>query len=74
VKKYKILHTELLNSSYEERLQMPGMLKMRADMIAAASIIVTFVLKKTKIKDVILSNYSLKEGVLFEYLQKNKLI
>ena len=72
LKKYKLLHRELLNCSYEERLKIPGMLKMRADMIAAASIIVTFVLKKTKIKDVILSNYSLKEGVLFDYLQKNK--
>jgi exopolyphosphatase/guanosine-5'-triphosphate,3'-diphosphate pyrophosphatase len=74
VKKYKNLHVELLASTYEERLRMPGMLKMRADMIAAASIIVTFVLKKTKISDILLSNYALKEGVLFEYLQKNKII
>ncbi len=69
---YKKLHRELLNCNYEERLQIPGMLKMRADMIAAASIIVTFVIRKTKIKKVILSNYSLKEGILFDYLQKNK--
>lgn len=72
LKKYNNLHQNLLRCSLEERLRIPGMLKMRAEMIAAASIIVTFVLRTTKIKNVILSTYSLKEGVLYEYLQKNK--
>ena len=63
---YKKLHLRLMKSTYAERIHMPGMLRMRADMIVPASLLLTFVLRKTKLKELHLSTYSLKEGLLSE--------
>jgi exopolyphosphatase / guanosine-5'-triphosphate,3'-diphosphate pyrophosphatase len=61
---YKTLHKELIQSTYNERLIMPGMLRMRADMIVLASLLLTFVIRKSGIKNLHLSTYALKEGLL----------
>jgi exopolyphosphatase/guanosine-5'-triphosphate,3'-diphosphate pyrophosphatase len=61
---YQKLHNVLVKSSYAARLQMPGMLRMRADMIVMASLLLTFVLNKCAIKHLELSTYALKEGLL----------
>lgn len=63
---YRKLHRQLLLSSYQERIILPGMLRMRADMIVPASLLLTFVLRLTGLKDLHLSTYSLKEGLLSE--------
>jgi exopolyphosphatase/guanosine-5'-triphosphate,3'-diphosphate pyrophosphatase len=52
---------------------MPGMLKMRADMIVTASLLLTFVLRSCKINQLELSTYALKEGLLVRQLRKNHL-
>ena len=62
---YKI-HELLLPSTYEERLEMPGLVFMRADMIVIGKILVNLVLKKAHIQHLYLSKYALKEGVLNE--------
>ncbi|MBK9402121.1 MAG: exopolyphosphatase [Bacteroidetes bacterium] len=61
---YRTLHRELLSSTYKERLRIPGMLKMRADMILLASLLLTFVLRKATINEIHLSTHALKEGIL----------
>lgn len=63
---YRKLHKELEKSTYKERLLMPGMLRMRADMILLASVLLTFVLQYTQIQSLHLSTYALKEGALAE--------
>lgn len=63
---YQRLHQQLIRSSYAERIHMPGMLRMRADMIVPASVLLTFVLRFTGLNDLHLSTYSLKEGLLSE--------
>ena len=68
LKSYHRLHKELVHSSYKERLKIPGMLRMRADMIVLASLLLTFVLQKTRIGKLELSTYALKEGILSEML------
>ncbi|MFN5323710.1 MAG: exopolyphosphatase [Bacteroidota bacterium] len=64
VRQFRELNNILVASSHAQRMQMRGLLKMRADMIVPASILLNFVLKKSKIKHMILSSYSLKEGAL----------
>lgn len=64
LKEYKTLHKELIKSTYKERLRMKGMLRMRADMIVVASLLLTFALSKTGILKLHLSTYALKEGLL----------
>lgn len=70
---YRRLHKKLINTTYLERLKIPGMLAMRADMIVQASALVTFVLRKTGLKNMQLSTYSLKEGLLVSVARGNKI-
>lgn len=68
---YKKLHKELIASTYQERLKMPGMLQMRADMIVMASLLLTFVLQNCKLNVIELSGYALKEGLLSTAIQNS---
>ena len=58
----------LRNSTHQERAQMPGLIALRVDMIVIASILTEYIISKTGIKSMVLSDYSLKEGVLFDLL------
>jgi exopolyphosphatase/guanosine-5'-triphosphate,3'-diphosphate pyrophosphatase len=60
------IHEQLIRSTYLERLKMPGMLRMRADMIVIASLLTKFIIEELSIRQLDLSTYSLKEGALFE--------
>ena len=66
---FMTIHQVLLHSTTEDRMNMKGMAEMRVDMIVIASILVTFVLEKTKITKMKLSAFALKEGILFEATQ-----
>lgn len=61
---WKKLFGNLIVSSQAERLKMPGMLAMRADMLVMAACLVEFVRKTTRIKSVQQCSYALKEGVM----------
>ncbi|MEO5570079.1 MAG: Ppx/GppA phosphatase family protein [Bacteroidia bacterium] len=67
---YLTVYEQLMHSNLEERMNMKGMAAMRVDMIVAAAILVTFILEKTKITKMKLSTYALKEGILYEALNK----
>ncbi|NVK05140.1 MAG: phosphatase [Flavobacteriia bacterium] len=66
----RILINDLIGATTEERLQMPGMLEMRAEMIHLAGIQIALVLDLLSIDKIRLSTYSLKEGVYAERLKK----
>ena len=65
---YINIHQQLIKSTTEQRMKMNGLIKMRVDMIVLASLLLTFVLDKTKIKQMTLSAYALKEGILAEIM------
>ncbi|HEY0899018.1 MAG TPA: exopolyphosphatase, partial [Sphingobacteriaceae bacterium] len=56
--------TMLISSTKLERENLPGLVAFRVDMIVMASVLTAFILRKTGIKNVFLSTYSLKEGML----------
>jgi len=60
------LHRTFLRATLAERLQMPGMLRMRADMIVQASAVAQQCILLSKVNKIHLSTYSLKEGLMFE--------
>lgn len=64
------VHETILKSTNAQRLQMKGLVAMRVDMIVISSILVHFILKSFSIPQMRLSTYSLKEGILFEILNK----
>ena len=70
VANYYKIHQELLHKTHDERLAIPGMLEMRVDMIVLASILVDFVLETYTLKEIRVSAYALKEGVLAQALDK----
>jgi exopolyphosphatase / guanosine-5'-triphosphate,3'-diphosphate pyrophosphatase len=69
---YYSVHQDLLSSTRAQRLSIPGLIDMRVDMIVIATIFVKLILRELHIKKMILSTYSLKEGVLYEIYNANK--
>jgi exopolyphosphatase/guanosine-5'-triphosphate,3'-diphosphate pyrophosphatase len=60
------IHKVLLRSTLAERKVMPGMEPVRVEMIVAASIFVSFVIRECHIRQLIQSEFALKEGVMSE--------
>lgn len=69
LEEFYAIYEELLKSNKAERLEMEGMVEMRADMIVVAAICTMYILKRYGMKNMRLSRYSLKEGVLGEILK-----
>jgi len=61
---YKALSATFINSSHEEREKMPGLIRLRVDMIVMASILTDYILLAGAIEKLSLSTYDLKMGVL----------
>jgi exopolyphosphatase/guanosine-5'-triphosphate,3'-diphosphate pyrophosphatase len=59
---------KLLNTTHQERLEMPGIIPLRVDMIVIAALITNYVLGRCKINRLKLSTYDLKMGVLASLL------
>ena len=62
------LYNKLLPSSHEQRSKMAGLESMRIEMIVLAIHFVKFVIEKLQIKHLFQSDFSLKEGAVFEVL------
>lgn len=61
---------DLMSMTTEERLAVPGMIEMRAEMIHLSGIQIALVLDLLVIEKMRLSTYSLKEGVYAEMIKK----
>ncbi|WP_199243517.1 GNAT family N-acetyltransferase [Hymenobacter sedentarius] len=65
---FQASHRHLLSGNHEQRLALPGILPMRADMLVVASVLIDFVLGISEITRIRTSAYALKEGLLAEML------
>ena len=63
---YHKIHQALLQSTAEQRRAMPGMEPVRVEMIVAATIFVSFVIRNCHISHLHHSEFALKEGVISE--------
>ncbi len=61
------IFNEFKTKDRQQRMQIPGMIEMRVDMIVVACCLVDFLLKKYSFQKIRVSSYSLKEGVLATY-------
>lgn len=73
ISKFFQLHKQLLSLSYLERLEIKGMLAMRADMMVLGSIFIQFVLTHFPIRFMKLSTYALKEGIAWEIMNSESM-
>lgn len=68
ITEFEELYTNIIKSNREERILIPGLVAMRVDMIVISSILTKLVLDELYLNKIIVSTYSLKEGVLSELL------
>ncbi|GJM62032.1 MULTISPECIES: hypothetical protein [Persicobacter] len=72
---YLAIHKLLVGRNRDERLLVPGMVPLRADMIVVSSLLVKYILQEYHIKNIRVSSYALKEGLLTQILERfNKAI
>lgn len=60
----------ILSGSHEARMGIPGMIELRVDMIVVAVCLVDYILKTYGIRQIQVSSYALKEGVIAELLAR----
>lgn len=67
---FEKLFNELIVSTVEERLRMPGLMPMRAPFFAYSAILTNIVINKIGIKEMKLSRYAMKEGIASSFLEQ----
>ena len=70
IKDFERHFAQLLTLTHDERVALPGMFPMRADMLVVASVIVEYVLKTYGLTSITTSAFALKEGLLAELLSQ----
>ncbi len=58
------IHQLLITKNRDERMQIPGMIELRVDLIVVGSCLIKFLLDSYDFQSIRVSTYSLKEGVL----------
>jgi exopolyphosphatase / guanosine-5'-triphosphate,3'-diphosphate pyrophosphatase len=62
----------LVGSTMRDRLRMPGMDLSRADIIVTGAVVVDTVLQRTGVKELVLCEWALREGILLDYMQGHR--
>ncbi len=63
---------KLVSKNHNERMALAGMKELRVDMIVVGVCLIDFVLKRFDIQQIKVSNYALKEGILFREMVKGE--
>lgn len=63
------IYQDILSRNKAERMQIPGMISLRVDMIVVACTLISHVLTQYNIRDIRVSSFALKEGLLDYVLQ-----
>ena len=71
-REFKELHKQLIHSTQEERAQIPGIDPLRAEMINMGSLLIDVLLEEIGFKEMMVSTFALKEGILFRYIEDQK--
>jgi exopolyphosphatase / guanosine-5'-triphosphate,3'-diphosphate pyrophosphatase len=66
------IHHDLLLKTRAQRMEIPGMIEMRVDMIVVACCMVKYLLEKHSFNRIRVSTFSLKEGVLSHFSDQVK--
>jgi exopolyphosphatase/guanosine-5'-triphosphate,3'-diphosphate pyrophosphatase len=58
------IYNDLVKKDRAQRMQIPGMIEMRVDMIVVACCMIKYILSRHPFNRIRVSTYALKEGVL----------
>ncbi|WP_167615821.1 hypothetical protein [Maribellus sediminis] len=70
---YKVYH-KLIASTREERIKMKGMDHVRVDLIVPAVVLIETLVRSIGIKKIVQTDFALREGVLFELIERQKYV
>ena len=62
----------LTGTALRDRLKMPGMDATRADIIVTGAVVLDTVLQRTGVKELVLCEWALREGILLDYMQGHR--
>lgn len=68
---FQAIANEIISKTREQRLQIPGMISLRVDMIVVGSILIQVLIHKIDIRKLSVSFYALKEGLLQQVVKGN---
>ena len=69
---FKQIADIIIKSTHTQRSRILEIIPLRVDMIVASTLLTQYILKLQSFQEMILSTYSLKEGLLFEWISLNK--
>jgi exopolyphosphatase/guanosine-5'-triphosphate,3'-diphosphate pyrophosphatase len=72
LKHFEAMYKILIQSNLEKRFKIKGLAAMRVEMIVVAVIMIRFVFKTLDLKAIRLSTFSLKEGMLYDFVKTMK--
>lgn len=61
---FEEIYRELISKNRSERLEIPGMIEMRVDMIVVACCLIKYLTAHYTFSSVRVSRYAMKEGIL----------
>ncbi len=64
INQYRTLSDTLVQSTHNQRAQMPNLIPLRVDMIVMASVLTDFIIQNLNIQELRMTTYDLKYGVL----------
>ncbi len=67
------LYLGLLKSKEKDRINMRGLPAMRVDTIVIASVLVNYIIHKLRIRNLLQSDFALKEGIMAELIEEQKI-
>nr|WP_319511617.1 hypothetical protein [uncultured Draconibacterium sp.] len=70
LEEFYVVYEKLLQSTRDERLQMKGMDYVRVDLIVPAVILIETLISAIGIKQIVQTDFALREGVFYELLAK----
>lgn len=65
------IYKMLVSRDRTARMQIPGMIELRVDMIVVACSLIDYIISHYTFKDIRVSSYALKEGVLSDIMEAN---
>jgi exopolyphosphatase / guanosine-5'-triphosphate,3'-diphosphate pyrophosphatase len=66
------LRKQMVDSDLQERLQVPGLDPRRADLAVAGSVLLDTILRRLGAEDITLCDLALREGLILDYIRRNK--
>jgi len=72
IDRFPALYDQLIFSTLDERRQIEGIPKERAEMIVVAMELLLWVITQSRVSEIVISAYAMKEGIMEEMLEERK--